>query len=78
MIIDLTFDVVKYVCTRLKTDYDQINFTKINVGEHLSINDDAWDYWVYDSYESLCSAWPDYVSEEFPNPPHTIPPEQYM
>jgi len=76
--MDLTYDVVKFIVTQLKTDPSNINFSKINPGEHISFNESAWDYWVFETYAEMCQAYPDKVSEEFPPPDHMIPPEEYM
>lgn len=78
MLIDLTYDVVKFIVTQSKNNPNNINFTKLNIGEHKSFNDNFWNYWIYETYAEMCQAYPDYVSMEFPCDSHMIPPEEYM
>lgn len=72
MLIDLTFETIKFIITQSKKNLQKVNFTKLNVGEHKSINDSSWNYWVFDAYDEMVS-W-----AEVNLPEITIPPENMM
>lgn len=71
-LIELNFKSIKYVVTRSKLDLN-INFAKQYPENYLAFNDSAWDWWVYDTYEELCTAYPDYLSDMLEE--HRIPPD---
>lgn len=76
--IELTYTTVKFIVQQFKTDETNINFQKLNPGEHMSFNDNFWNYWVFDSYAGMKNAYPTYYSSDFPNPEHTYPDEEHM
>lgn len=78
-LLDLTFTEIKYICTRLKTDYNNINFGKLYIGQHMAFNDEAWDYWIYDSWTEMNQVWPQYYYDidQF-IPDHQYGKDEYM
>lgn len=76
MIIELTYDIIKYIVLRLKSDSNIIRFYKLYPGMHLAFSDLGWNYWIYDTYEELYTNWTEYyIEEEFP-PSGTFPPDE--
>lgn len=77
MVVDLTFDNIKFIAQQLKSNPVRKNFTKLDVGKHLGFSDSWWDYWVFDTYAELCNAFPDCIATEEPYD-NLIPPEEFM
>jgi hypothetical protein len=66
MIIELHFDTIKFVVTRFKTNYDNINFKKLVPTIYMGFSDTFWDYWIYNTWEQMNQAWTEYYNPVFP------------
>lgn len=77
-LLDLTFEETTFLVRQYKTNLDNIVFSKVNVGEHVALDDIFWDYWTYSTYDEMCAAWPDHITTEWPTPAGFIPPENRM
>jgi hypothetical protein len=73
-LLELTYDTVKFIVQQFKTNMDNVQFTKLNIGNHMAINDSFWSYWVFDTYNEMVT----WVTENLPGLIENIPDEEVM
>ena len=74
MVLDLTYESIKFTYQQFKENLSNVVFQKLNIGDHWSFNDEKWDYGIFETYQELYNFVEENMSEQLEN----LPSEEMM